>query len=241
MAGRESQNLSISSAFKNGSPMHISPYLLPHLQIDLEDITVLNKIGSGDAGVVFEATIASLNDGENVALKVFKPYLWRYHYTFSTISGLPLSPFDRELAALSAVQRDEEAKIDLPVVEAYDSKAKVLVKRLVRSPPFDFTKVTPGDMIRHRDTLDRLRIYDTDIRPDNFLAGKLADLSACYVLTEITRPDIYNIQDQCPRLKQAVLRYLELLSSVKTEPLEVIEGAWNLLQKQYEETASTDL
>jgi hypothetical protein len=50
--------------------MHTSPYQLPHLQIDLEDITILNKIGSGDAGVAFEATIASLNDGENVALKV---------------------------------------------------------------------------------------------------------------------------------------------------------------------------
>ncbi|KFY03761.1 hypothetical protein O988_01240 [Pseudogymnoascus sp. VKM F-3808] len=171
--------------FDNRSPMQTQ---LPHLQIDLEDIAILNKIGSGNAGVVFEATIASLNNGENVALKVFKPYLWQYHYTFSTVTGRPLSPFDRELAALSAIQRDEESKIDLPVVEAYgwfelpanfqhgrfklseDSTAKVLVKRLVHSPPFDFAKVTPSDMIRHRDTLDRLRIYDTDIRPENFLA-----------------------------------------------------------------------
>jgi hypothetical protein len=48
----------------------VSPYQLPRLQIKLEDIAILNKIGEGDAGIVFEATISSLNDGEKVALKV---------------------------------------------------------------------------------------------------------------------------------------------------------------------------
>ncbi|KFY93216.1 hypothetical protein V500_03829 [Pseudogymnoascus sp. VKM F-4518 (FW-2643)] len=236
---------------------NLSPYQLPHLQIKLEDIAILNKIGAGDAGIVFEATIASLNDGEKVALKVFKPYLWRYHYTFSVITGRPLSPFDRELTALSVIHNDEEANLDLPVIESYgwfelpanfhygrfklsgELKAKVIVKKLVLSPPFDFGKVTPQDMIRHLDMLDRLKIYDTDIRAENFLAGKLADLSASYVLTEITRSDIYNIQDQRPRLKQAVLRYLGLISSVKIEPPKVAEDAWNQLQNQWEETAST--
>ncbi|OBT61193.1 hypothetical protein VE03_08684 [Pseudogymnoascus sp. 23342-1-I1] len=178
---------------------NISLYQLPRLQIKPEDIVILNKIGSGDAGTVFEATIASLNDGEKVALKVFKPYLWRYHYTFSVINGRPLSPFDRELSALSAVQNDEEANLDLPVIEAYgwfelpanfhygrfklsgESTARIMVKRLVLSLPFDFGKVTPRDMIRHRDILDHLGIYDTDTRADIFLAGRLADLSACYV------------------------------------------------------------
>ncbi|KFZ04712.1 hypothetical protein V501_09049 [Pseudogymnoascus sp. VKM F-4519 (FW-2642)] len=235
----------------------VSPYLLPRLQIKLEDVVILNKIGEGDAGIVFEATISSLNDGEKVALKVFKPYLWPYHYTFSLINGRPLSPFDRELAALSAVQNDEEANLDLPVIESYgwfelpanfnfgrfklsgESKAKVIVKKLMLPLQFDFSKVTPRDMIRHRDILDRLQIYDTDIRAENFLSGRLADLSACYVLPEITRSDIYNIQDQRPRLKQTVLRHLELLSSVKNEPLKVIEDAWNQLQAQWEETANT--
>lgn len=193
----------------------------------------------------------------DVNLLQFKPYLWPYHYTFSVITGRPLSPFDRELAALSAVQNDEEASLDLPVIESYgwfelpanfnsglfklsgELNAKVIVKKLMPSLPFDFSKVSPQDMIRHRDILDRLGIYDTDIRAENFLSGRLADLSACYVLTEITRSDIYNIQDQRPRLKQAVLRHLELISSVKSEPLKVVEDAWNQLQRQWEETAST--
>ncbi|OBT82459.1 hypothetical protein VE02_08791 [Pseudogymnoascus sp. 03VT05] len=183
-------------------------YQLPRLQIKLEDITILNKIGEGDADIVYEATISSLNDGEKVALKVFKPYLWQYHYTFSLINGSPLSPFDRELAALSAVQNDEDANLDVPVIELYESKAKVIVKKLMLTLPFDFSKVTPRDMIRHRDIIDRLKIYNTDIRAENFLSGRLADLSASYVLTEITRSDIYNIQDQRPRLKQAILRHL---------------------------------
>lgn len=54
---------------------NLSPYQLPHLQIKLEDITILNKIGAGDAGTVFEAIIASFNDGEKVALKVVRIHI----------------------------------------------------------------------------------------------------------------------------------------------------------------------
>lgn len=114
----------------------------------------------------------------DVNLSQFKPYLWPYHCTFSLINGRPLSLFYHELTALSAVQNDEEAKLDLPIIEAYgwfelpadfhygrfklsgESKAKFIVKRLMLSPPFDFSKVAPQDMIYHRDILDRLGIYD---------------------------------------------------------------------------------
>ncbi|OBT73495.1 hypothetical protein VF21_07243 [Pseudogymnoascus sp. 05NY08] len=196
-------------------------------------------------------------DVMDVNILQFKPYLWRYHYTFSLINGRPLSPFDRELAALSAVQNDEEANLDLPVIESYgwfelpanfnfgrfklsgELEAKFIVKKLMPSLPFDFSKVTPRDMIRHRDILDRLEIYDIDIRAENFLSGRLADLSACYILPGIVCSDMNNIQDQRPRLKQAVLRHLGLLSSVKIEPPEIVEDAWNQLQSQWEETEST--
>jgi len=47
---------------------------LPHLHFELEDITILKKIGGGDAGIVFEASIASFNCGETVALKVVCSY-----------------------------------------------------------------------------------------------------------------------------------------------------------------------
>jgi len=107
-----------------------------------------------------------------------------------------------------------------------------------RAPAFDFDKVTPDAMLRHRDILDRLGIYDTDIRAENFLAGRLADLSACYVLTEINRPDIYDIRDQRPQVKEVVLRHLGLLSTVWREPPEVVEHAWDQLRKQCEGTAN---
>jgi hypothetical protein len=35
---------------------------------------------------------------------------------------------------------------------------------------------------RHRKMLDRLQIYDTDIKEENFLGGLLVDLSATHVL-----------------------------------------------------------
>jgi hypothetical protein len=55
----------------------------------------------------------------DVDMLQLKPYLWQYHYTFSLINGRPLSLFDRELAALSAIQNDDEANLDLPVIESY--------------------------------------------------------------------------------------------------------------------------
>jgi hypothetical protein len=68
-----------------------SMYRLPHLQIELEDIAILREIGSGNAGVVFEATIASLNNGEKVALKVVSTSMGRrkfMHVNFFAVQAI---------------------------------------------------------------------------------------------------------------------------------------------------------
>jgi hypothetical protein len=100
---------------------------------------------------------------------------------------------------------------------------KVIVKEVVEGPHFNFNLVSPKQMIEHRDMLDRLGIYDTDIREENFLAGRLVDLSATYVLSYLMRPQSYDISGQCCRLKIVILRRHGLFSTPRSPTCEIIE------------------
>ena len=110
---------------------------------------------------------------------------------------------------------------------------KVIVKKLVEGPPFDFNLVTPEQMIEHRNILSRLQIYDTDIKEENFLAGRLVDLSATYVLPDLMRPQSYDINDQCLRLKLAILRYHGVFSNTRPPSGESVEQEWETLLEKF--------
>jgi hypothetical protein len=179
-------------------------------------------------------------------------------YTRSTITGRGLTPFDRETTAFSTIQEDEQAKLDPPVVEAYgwftipthfssgrfhlstDQPLQVIAKKLVRAANVDFNLVTPERMIRHRETLDRLGIYDTDISAKNFLGGKLTDLSASYVLPLIYLGSSYDIKLQRAQMMTVVLDNQDLLHPPfwdleRSEQLAIVQDKWDLLQEKYKE------
>ena len=155
------------------------------------------------------------------------------------------------MKAYSVIEGDSEAKANSPVIEAYGwfevppqlcigrfqisekDPLKVIVKKLVEGPHFNFDLVTPEQMIEHRNMLNRLQIYDTDIKEENFLAGRLVDLSATYVLPDLMRPQSYDIDDQCRRLKVVILRHHGIFSTTGVPPSEVIEQEWEILLEKY--------
>lgn len=77
----------------------------------------------------------------------------------------------------------------------------------IKRPYFDFKLVTPEQMIEHRYVLKSLEISDSDIKEENFLAGRLADLSATYVLSDLMHSQFYNLDSQCHMLKMVILRH----------------------------------
>ena len=103
---------------------------------------------------------------------------------------------------------------------------KVIVKKLVNRPHFDFKLVTPEQMIEHRKMLDRLQIYDTDIKEENFLGGLLVDLSATHVLSDLMRPESFNIRNQRPILKEVILRHHGIFSDIIQPPTTHVDQEW---------------
>jgi hypothetical protein len=81
--------------------------------------------------------------------------------------------------------------------------------------------------------LNRLQVYDTDIKEDNFLAGRLADLSGTYVLSDLMRPQSYDIDGQCRRLKVVILRHHGIFSTTGIPSSELIEQEWEILLEKF--------
>jgi hypothetical protein len=85
-----------------------------------------------------------------------------------------LSLFDCELKAYSVIEGDFKAKVNSLVIEAYNwfevplelcikrfqisekDSLKVIVKKVVEGPHFNFNLVTLKQMIEHRNMLNRL-------------------------------------------------------------------------------------
>jgi hypothetical protein len=155
------------------------------------------------------------------------------------------------LKAYSVIEGDCEAKDNSPVIEAYGwfevppelrigkhqisekDPLKVIVKKLVEGPHFNFSLVSPEQMIKHRSILNRLQIYDTDIRQENFLAGRLADLSATYVLSDLMHLQSYDINDQCRQLKGAILRHHGIFANMGLPSSELVEQEWELFLEKF--------
>lgn len=155
------------------------------------------------------------------------------------------------MKAYSVIESDSEAKVNSPVIEAYGwfevppelcigrfqisekDPLKVIVKKLAEGPHFNFNLVTPEQMIEHRNILDRLQIYDTDIKEENFLMGRLVDLSATYVLSDLMRPQSYDIDDQCRHLKGAILRRHGIFSNMSLPSSELVEQEWEIFLEKF--------
>jgi hypothetical protein len=155
------------------------------------------------------------------------------------------------LNAYSVIEGDSEARVNSPVIEAYGwfevppelcigrfqisekDPLKVIVKKVVEGPHFNFNLVTPEQMIEHRNMLNRLQIYDTDIKEENFLMGRLVDLSATYVLSDLMRPQSYDIDDQCRHLKGAILRHHGIFSNMSLPSSELVEREWEIFLEKF--------
>jgi hypothetical protein len=81
--------------------------------------------------------------------------------------------------------------------------------------------------------LNRLQIYDTNIKEDNFSAGRHVDLSATCVLSGLMRSQSYDIDDQRRRLKVVILRHQGIISTTGVPSSELIEQEWEILLEKF--------
>ena len=137
----------------------------------------------------------------------------------------------------SVIEGDDEAKTKSPVIKAYGwfelpMGFKVMVKEFVEGPYFDFNHITPKQMLEHREILNRLEIYDMDIMPKKFVAGRLADLSDVYLLSTLQDPP-FDTSKQCFDVKVAILNFMGLLHK-RTPPHENLNKLWEDFLKNFD-------
>ena len=81
--------------------------------------------------------------------------------------------------------------------------------------------------------LNRLQIYNTDIKEENFLMGRLVDLSATYMLLDLMRLQSYDINDQCCHLKGAILRHHGIFLNISLPSSELVKQEWEIFLEKF--------
>lgn len=89
------------------------------------------------------------------------------------------------------------------------------MKEYIRGAHLDYHIVPPQQMIMHRQRLNRCKIFDDDIRADNFMAGKLVDLSATYYLPHVKPFTLkrLDLEKQIILVKAMILKHEEVDTS----------------------------
>jgi hypothetical protein len=165
------------------------------------------------------------------------------------ISGRQYTPFDREYEAYSVIQNDEDAKNDPPVAMAFfwfefpagsqlgehmrlDEGAKVIVKEFIRetSADFDFNRLQM--MMNHRQILNRLQIYVTDIHLANYVNGILVGLSAAWVLPQVAGLRGHKVEDQLYYLQRSILQHYNKLKVGPPPQPRLVKKEWDQLMEE---------
>lgn len=168
------------------------------------------------------------------------------------ISRRQYTPFDREYEAYSVIQNDEEARSDPPVARAFfwfefpaglqlgehmhlDESAKVIVKEFIRETSAGFDFYCLQKMVRHRQILNRLQIYVTDIHLANYVNGILVDLSAAWVLPQVDGLRGHNIEYQLYYLQRSVLQHYNKLELGPPPQPRLVKKKWDQLMEERKE------
>lgn len=101
------------------------------------------------------------------------------------------------------------------------STAQFMVKTLVEDKPFNLKEVNKDEMMEDMKILGNLGIDIPDLCCDNFLGGKIVDLSSAEIV-------VGRIVDQSTTVKEIVLSYYGQ-SDVSDLPVQDLECAWNNL------------
>lgn len=96
-----------------------------------------------------------------------------------------------------------------------------------------FSSISLTQIMKHREILDRLKIYITGVDvKENYLGGRLVDLSSSYVLNDTT-PKVYSIDDQRIRLQKAVLPDQGIISETEDLSDDEIQFTLQPVQSRY--------
>jgi hypothetical protein len=117
--------------------------------------------------------------------------------------------------------------------------AKVIVKEFIHETSADFDFDRLEKMMKHRQILNRLQIYVTDMHLANYSNGILVDLSGAWVLPQVYGLRGHNIEDQFYYLQRAILQHQNKLKVGPPPQPWLVKKEWDQLMEEKKKRSSS--